>query len=450
MSTALLNSEIYRDLVGTGEMRELFSDKGTLSRWLDVEAALANACAGAGVIPQSAADEIATKAHPKYINMEKLKERADIVGRAIAPMATQLAEACEGDAGSYVHWGATTQDIMDTGVILQMRDGFDIVERDLKRLTQVLCALADTHRKTLMAGRTAGQQAMPTSFGLKAAGWAMELHRHMERLNEARVRVLTGQFGGAVGTLAWLGDKGLDVQARMMAELDLAVPVLTWHTSRDTIAEAGLLFIAITQTLGKLADEIHNLARSEISEVSEAFKPGRGSSSTMAQKRNPRFAEFVVAISRMTRAHATTLMDAMVQEHERAGGPWIPEWEAIPDIFILTGGALGQSISMMDTLHVDKARMRKNLDLTQGLLMAEAVTVALARQVGKQKSHSLVTDACSEARDGDEDLLDVLTRTRAITDAVPPTELKDLLDPANYLGETQKIIDHVLEKIGTP
>jgi 3-carboxy-cis,cis-muconate cycloisomerase len=447
MSTALLNSEIYRDLVGTEEMRNLFSDECSLTRWLDVEAALANACASSGVIPQSAATEIAAKAHPAHIDIQKLKERADIVGRAIAPMAAQLAEACSNDAGSYVHWGATTQDIMDTGVVLQIRDGFEIVERDLKKLIQVVGALADTHRHTLMAARTAGQQAMPTSFGLKAAGWAMELNRHLERLHEARPRILVGQFGGAVGTLAWLGDNGLDVQAQMMKELELGVPIITWHSSRDRIAEAGMLLIAISQTLGKVADEIHNLARSEISEVSEAFKPGRGSSSTMAQKRNPRFAEFVVAISRMTRAHATTLMDAMVQEHERAGGPWIPEWEAIPDIFILTGGALSQSISMLDGLQVDKTRMRTNLDANKGLLMAEAVTVALAQRVGKHKAHSLVTGACSEAREQNVELLDILIRTEEIIDKIPPNELPLLLDPANYLGETQKIIDHVLAEI---
>jgi 3-carboxy-cis,cis-muconate cycloisomerase len=364
-------------------------------------------------------------------------------------MAAQLAESCSDDAGSFVHWGATTQDIMDTGIILQMRNGFDFVERDLKKLIQVAGELADTHRQTLIAARTAGQQAMPTTFGLKAAGWAMELYRHLERLNQSRPRVLVGQFGGAVGTLAWLGDKGLNVQALMMKELGLGVPVLTWHSSRDRIAEAGLVLIAISQTLGKLADEIHNLARSEISEVSEVFKPGRGSSSTMAQKRNPRFAEFVVAISRMTRAHATTLLDAMVQEHERAGGPWIPEWEAIPDIFILTGGALSQSINMLDGLQVDKTRMRNNLDANKGFLMAEAITVALAQILGKHKAHNLVTDACSEAREKNIELLDVINQSREITENLQPDELVALLDPTNYLGETQKIIDYVLGEIGS-
>ena len=377
--------------------------------------------------------------------MKTLKNDMQIVGRVIAPIVKQLTTVC-GDQCAYVHWGATTQDIMDTVVVLQIRDAFAIIDKDVNELITILKRLTHEHRDTLMAGRTAGQQALPTTFGLKSVVWLQELMRHQERLSQCKPRILIGQFGGAVGTLASLRDQGLKVQAELMEELGLGQPLVTWHAARDRFVEVYLILTMMTASLGKVATEIGSLMQTEISEVFEGYVPGRGSSSTMPQKRNPRFAEFIPAISKLSNHNAGLMLEAMSREHERSGPPWIAEWAALPEIFILASGALQQSIAMLDGLDVRKERMRENLELTNGLILSESVMMALAPHLSRLGAKKIVGQACEQALKEKRHLRDVLAEMPDVSKHLSKEKLGALFDPANYIGLAGEIIDEALKK----
>jgi 3-carboxy-cis,cis-muconate cycloisomerase len=445
MPSTLIDSKIYKDLFGTEEMRDIFSDDSYIGRCVRVEAALAKVQGNIGVIPKDAAKTIIKMATPKAIDRKALKDDMEIVGRVIAPIVKQLTAAC-GDQGAYVHWGATTQDIMDTVVVLQIRDAFAIIDKGVNEIIHILKRLTHEHRDTLMAGRTAGQQALPTTFGLKTVVWLEEMLRHQERLVQMKPRILTGQFGGAVGTLASLGDQGLHVQAALMKELDLDQPLVTWHAARDRFVEVCLTLTMMTGSLGKFATEVGSLMQTEISEVFEGYSPGRGSSSTMPQKRNPRFAEFIPAITKLANHNAGLMLEAMSREHERSGPPWMAEWAALPEIFILTSGALQQSIAMLDTLDVRKERMRENLELTNGLILSEAVMMALAPYLSRLGAKKIVGQSCEIALKENKHLRDVLAKMPDVSKHLSKKELDALFDPANYLGLAGKIIDEALKK----
>ena len=445
MPSTLIDSKIYKDLFGTEAMRDIFSDDTYIDRCVRVEAALAKVQGNIGVIPKDAAKTIIKMATPKAIDRKALKDDMEIVGRVIAPIVKQLTAAC-GDQGAYVHWGATTQDIMDTVVVLQIRDAFAIIDKGVNEIIHILKRLTHEHRDTLMAGRTAGQQALPTTFGLKTVVWLEEMLRHQERLVQMKPRILTGQFGGAVGTLASLGDQGLHVQAALMKELDLDQPLVTWHAARDRFVEVCLTLTMMTGSLGKFATEVGSLMQTEISEVFEGYSPGRGSSSTMPQKRNPRFAEFIPAITKLANHNAGLMLEAMSREHERSGPPWMAEWAALPEIFILTSGALQQSIAMLDTLDVRKERMRENLELTNGLILSEAVMMALAPYLSRLGAKKIVGQSCEIALKENKHLRDVLAKMPDVSKHLSKEELDALFDPANYLGLAGKIIDEALKK----
>ena len=445
MPSTLIDSKIYKDLFGTEAMRDIFSDDSYIDRCVRVEAALAKVQGNIGVIPKDAAKTIVKMATPKAIDRKALKDDMEIVGRVIAPIVKQLTAAC-GDQGAYVHWGATTQDIMDTVVVLQIRDAFAIIDKGVNEIIHILKRLTHEHRDTLMAGRTAGQQALPTTFGLKTVVWLEEMLRHQERLVQMKPRILTGQFGGAVGTLASLGDQGLHVQAALMKELDLDQPLVTWHAARDRFVEVCLTLTMMTGSLGKIATEVGSLMQTEISEVFEGYSPGRGSSSTMPQKRNPRFAEFIPAITKLANHNAGLMLEAMSREHERSGPPWMAEWAALPEIFILTSGALKQSIAMLDTLDVRKERMRENLELTNGLILSEAVMMALAPYLSRLGAKKIVGQSCEIALKENKHLRDVLAKMPDVSKHLSKEKLDALFDPTNYLGLAGKIIDEALKK----
>ena len=352
--------------------------------------------------------------------------------------------AALGDAGRYVHWGATTQDIVDTGVVLQLRDAFDIIERDIAAVTAALEKLARLHRDTPMAGRTHLQQALPITFGYKAAVWLSMMQRHAGRLAQLKTRVLVAQLGGAAGTLASLGAKGLDVRREYARELGLAEPAITWHVARDGIAEAVQFLGLVAGTLGKIGFDVMLLMATEIGEAFEPFESHRGASSTMPQKRNPISSEILVANAKAVRANCGLMLDAMVQDFERATGPWHVEWIAVPEAFILTAGSLRQAAFMLGGLTVDAARMRQNLDMTGGLIVAEAVMMGLAPHLGRQAAHDLVYDACRAAISGKRTLLDVLRADAKVTAALDDARLSALCDPANYLGTAREMVDRVL------
>ena len=306
-----------------------------------------------------------------------LRHETDIVGYPILPLVHQLVKQC-GEAGRYVHWGATTQDIMDTAVALQVREGLRIIEDDITALRGILADLSRRHRNTPMAGRTHLQQALPITFGYKTAIWLAMFDRHAERLEQLRPRVLVGEFAGAAGTLASLGDKGLDVQKAFCEELGLGVPVSTWHVARDGLAETINFLGLVTGSLGKIALDVMIMASTEFAEVYEPFVKGRGASSTMPQKRNPISSELMLAAAKGVRQHAGLMLDAMIHDFERATGPWHAEWMAIPEAFVLTAGALHQAKFALGGLIVDEARMAQNLDMSKGLIVAEAVMMHLA------------------------------------------------------------------------
>jgi 3-carboxy-cis,cis-muconate cycloisomerase len=442
-STTVLDSILFRDAFGTPVMREVFSDFSLISRYAEVEIALAKAEARCGVIPAEAAVEIADRTDVGAFDFDLLRSETDIVGYPILPLVHQMAKQC-GEAGRYVHWGATTQDIMDTALVLQVRAGLDIIEGDIAALRGILADLSKRYRDTPMAGRTHLQQALPVTFGYKTAIYLAMFDRHAQRLAQLKPRVLVGQFAGAAGTLASLGDRGFEVQQALCEELGLGIPVSTWHVARDGLAEVVNFFGLVTGSLGKIALDIMLMASTEFGEVYEPFVKGRGASSTMPQKRNPISSELMLAACKGVRQHAGLMLDAMVQDFERATGPWHAEWMAIPESFVLTAGALHQAKFALGGLIVDETRMADNLDISRGLIVAEAVMMGLAPHIGRQEAHDLVYDACRIANDKGITLADALSADPRVTSRLDRATIDRLTSPTNYLGLAPEMVDRVL------
>ncbi|MCW2473081.1 MULTISPECIES: adenylosuccinate lyase family protein [unclassified Symbiopectobacterium] len=444
MASNVLDSVLFRDAFGTPAMRAVFDDHELIRKYVIVEVALAKAQARCGVIPEAAAQEIAQRCNADTLDFDLLRHETEIVGYPILPLVHQISKQA-GESGGFVHWGATTQDIMDTAVVLQIRDAFELIEQEIKTLRGTLAGLAKRYRTTPMAGRTHLQQALPVTFGYKAAIWLDMFDRHQERLDQARPRILVGEFAGAAGTLASLGDKGLEVQKALMEELGLGVPVSTWHVARDGFAEAVNLLALMTGSLGKIAYDVMLMASNEFGELYEPFVKGRGASSTMPQKRNPISSELMLACAKGVRQQAGLMLDAMVQDLERATGPWHAEWIAIPESFILSAGALHQANFMLSGLIVDEQAMARNLDMTKGLIVAEAVMMGLAPYIGRQDAHDIVYDACRIVNEKGGRLADVLNAMPNVADRLAPELIERLTDPTNYLGMAPEMVDQVLK-----
>ena len=444
MPVSIIDSGIYGNLFGSDAMRAVFSERGQVQKWLDVEAALARVQGRLGIVPEDAAAEISGKADADLIDMDLMREEVDRVGYAIMPLVHRLAALCEGDAGRYVHWGTTTQDIKDTGVVLQIRDALDLVEADLIAVRDGLARLARKYRDTPMAGRSHLQHALPITFGYKAAVWLAPIERHLERLEQLRPRVLVGQFSGAAGTLASLHGRGLEVCDALMEELSLARPAIAWHTARDTIAETLAFLALVTGSLAKIATDVVLLTATETGEVFEPFAPGRGGSSTMPQKRNPVSSELILACAKQVQSRAALVMDAMAADLERSTGPWHVEWAALPEAFVLASGALAQARFVVEGLRVDPDAMRANMDLTRGLIVSEAVMMGLAPALGRQAAHDLVYEACRIATDERRALLDVLQGMPEVTAKLDRDALAQLCEPGNYVGEAPEMVDRLL------
>lgn len=434
-------------MYATPEMCAIFDPRQQVQYWLDVEAALARAQARLGIIPAGAAEEINRRARAEAIDMEKLRDGTRLVGYPILPLIQQLAALCEGEAGGYVHWGATTQDIMDTAVVLQLRDALHYLTRDLNALIDILCALAQRHSRTVMAGRTHGQHALPITFGFKVAVWIDELRRHSERFAACRSRLLRCQLGGAAGTLASLGSDGWKVHQALAEELQLDPAPITWHTARDNLCEFVALCSMLSATLGKMANEVASLQKTEVAEVSEAFVPGKGSSSTMPQKRNPILCEMVVGLARLMTQPVATMLAAMMPEHERAMGEWHIEWAAIPQTCCFTAAALHHSLAIFDGLTVSAEAMQKNLALTQGHIVAEAVQMRLATHIGRHRAHDLMYKACLITDQNGQSLRSVLLEMPEVRSILSESELDRLLDPANYIGLAVEMTDNIVDSV---
>jgi 3-carboxy-cis,cis-muconate cycloisomerase len=445
MSPHVVDSAYLRDLYGTDELQEVFSDHGQLQSWLDFEAALARAEAAEGLIPAAAAEEITRRARAEMIDMAAMRQGVNATGHPLVPLIRQLAGLCAGDAGGYVHWGATTQDVTDTGLVLQVKRAFDIIGRDLRALEEALAELARRERDTLMAGRTHGQHATPITMGFKVAVWLDEARRHRARLAEAAPRVLVGEFAGASGTLASLGEPGLAVQRRMMADLGLGVPAIGWHTGRDRLAEAVTVLAMVAATLGKIAHEVVLLQKSEVAELEEPFQMGKIGSSTMPHKRNPMQCEGIMAQARLARALVPAALESMgTAEHERDWSAVHTEWAIVPEACLLTGGALAQTLRVIRDLIVYRERMRTNLDALHGLMLSEAVMLRLGEAIGRQEAHEVVYEAAMAAYEQARPLRDLLLADERVTQHVSASELDDLLNPEAYSGLAGEFVDRVV------
>jgi 3-carboxy-cis,cis-muconate cycloisomerase len=443
----VIDSQLFKDQFGTEAMRRIFSDENVVQKWLDVEAALAKVEAELGVIPERAAAEICRKSKVEYYDLDSMKREMDRTSHPIVPLLRAIKDVCEGDAGEFVHWGATTQDIMDTGTVLQIREALDEIEPNLRKMIELAGALARNHRSTVMAGRSHGQQALPITFGFKVAGWAAELGRNLERFAQMRKRVLIGQFSGAVGTLAALGKDGDAVQSRLMAELGLINPPITWHTSRDAMADITCTLAICVATIGKIAHEIYSLQKTEVAELEEPFSTGKVGSSTMPHKRNPPTCEGIVAIARIVRGIVPMAIEGVMAEHERDKVVLQVEREYISRLFSMTDAAVKKMNYVLGGLTVRPANMRRNLDIQKGLLMSEPVMMALGHKLGRQMAHELVYEICMDAFTQAEPLRDALLKHPEIASRISETELDAMLDPSSYLGMAETFVDRVLASL---
>src|SRR5580698_5612361 len=444
MPTSYIDSVVFRDIFSTEAMRRVFSDENRIQKYLDFEAALAKAQARLGIIPKEAGEEVVRHCNVAEIDFAKLKTQTERIGYPVLPVVQQLVALCRDGLGEWCHWGATTQDITDSATVMQIREGLALVEADLNGIADALAALARKHRDTPMAGRSNLQQAVPITFGYKMATLLAAFERHKQRLKELRSRVLVGEFGGAAGTLSSLAGRGLETQAELMKELKLGQPAIAWHTVRDTIAEVGCFLGLVTGICGKIALDVKLLMQTEVEEVYEPFAEGRGSSSTMPQKRNPISSVYITATASLVRQHVAALLDAMVEDHERATGPWEIEWIAVPEIFSLAAGALAQTRLMVSGLVVDENKMRANLDITRGLIVSEAVMMGLGPHIGRQYAHDLVYDICRQVIATGRPLVDLLAENPEVAKYLDRAALERLCDPANYLGQAGEMVDRVL------
>ncbi|MBK3465082.1 3-carboxy-cis,cis-muconate cycloisomerase [Pseudomonas sp. MF6776] len=429
------------------DMREVFCDQGRVQAMLDVEAALARAEARVGLIPASAVAPIENACRADLYDFAVLGEAIATAGNSAIPLVKALGKqiaATDAEAERYVHLGATSQDVMDTGLVLQLRQALDLIESDLAQLADSLAAQAQRHAATPMAGRTWLQHATPVTLGMKIAGWLGAVTRSRQRLRELKPRLLVLQFGGASGTLAALGEQALPIAQALAEELQLTLPEQPWHTQRDRVVEFGAVLGLIAGSLGKLGRDISLLMQTEAAEVFEPSAPGKGGSSTMPHKRNPVGAAVLIGAATRVPGLVSTLFSAMPQEHERSLGLWHAEWETLPQICCLVSGSLQQARLLADGLEVDAARMARNLDLTQGLVLAEAVSIVLAQRVGRDTAHHLLEQCCKRAVAEQRHLRAVLGDEPQVTAQLSSAELDNLLNPAHYLGQAQVWVERAV------
>ena len=437
-------SQMSEALFSTPSMSTTFSTMAHVRAMLAFEAALAQAEARAGIIPQEAARAIAAACDVERFDIAALYRESAMAGTPAIPLVRMLTARVEGEARKYVHWGATSQDAIDTALMLQMRDGLDLLAAGLLAVCASCAALAEKHRHTLMAGRTLLQQALPITFGLKAARWLALATRQVEALQEQREKALAVQLGGAAGTLASLGEQGLHVVELLGAALHLPMPDLPWHTERDRVAGIAASLGVVSGAMAKIAGDVALLAQTEVGEVSEGAAPGKGSSSAMPQKRNPVDATGAIAAARLAIGEVPVILSAMQQEHERAVGGWQAEWAAIPHLFCYTASAVEHVRGAVSELEVDEARMKANLDASGGLIMSESLTMTLARKVGRPEAFRIVQSIGKQVAQSGKTLLQAALADKDTRAILSPEEIDAALDPARYLGSTDVFIDRAL------
>jgi len=448
MSTSL--SPLLAPMLSSAAMRAVCDDAAFVQHMLDFEGALARAEAATGVIPAATAGAISKACQAGSFDIATLADAAAKAGNLAIPLVKMLTAnvaKADAEAARYVHWGATSQDVIDTATALQLRAGIDALLVDLDRAVAGFAKQAKQHRQTAAVARTWLQHALPMPFGLKLAEYAAALHRSRARLKRLRAEALVLQFGGAAGTLAALGDKGLIVAEQLAKELSLPLPEAPWHTHRDRIADAASAFAILAGTCGKIARDISLLMQTDVAEAFEPAGEGRGGSSTLPHKRNPVAAATALAAATMAPNLAATIFAAQVQDHERSAGSWHAEWPTLPMLMLVTSGALAAIVEISEGLEIDVARMRANLDSTHGLVMAEAVSMALAEKAGKSEAHHIVEAASRKAIETKKHLRDILAGDTRVTAHLDANKLKSLFEPMSYQGASQALIDRLLASL---
>ena len=444
MPVSVFDMQSLQHLWGTDELRAIFGEENRVQKWLDFEAALAGAQAEMGIIPAAAAQEIAGKAKVENIDIAAMSAEIRRIKHSLVPALKQLQAACSKENGEWVHYGATTQDVVDTGVALQLKEFHAVALRDMRAVGQELARLALAHRDVPMAGRTHGVQALPITFGHKCALWLDELGRHHERLVQAAPRVLVGMLAGAVGSQASLGAWAVELEERMLRKLGLGVPAISWAPARDRFTEYANLLAMIGATLSKIGNELFNMQRNEFGEVEEGFSEGKLGSSTMPHKRNPTSAENLAGLSRPLRYNAAMMVEGMVQEGERDGIAWKMEWKALPECCLIAGAMLFQAKNLLAGLKVNADVMAANLDKMRGYLLSERVMLELSERVGKQTAHEWIYEASMHGITGKLGFADAMRQHKGLGELLSEAEIQDLTNPSAYLGQCGASVDRVI------
>jgi 3-carboxy-cis,cis-muconate cycloisomerase len=435
-------------LFGWRALDSLFSARSIVQQMLDVEAALARAEAATGVIPHEVMSSVVSKCDADLFDLNSLAQAGVNSGNIAIPLIkalTALVAEVDNRAAGYVHWGATSQDIIDTALVLQLRQAMTLIESDLSRLCESISGLVKLHKRTPAAGRTWMQHAVPIVLGMKFAGWLDALHRHLERIQQARERLLVIQLGGAAGSLASLGAPGIEVQRAFAAELGLGLPAIPWHSHRDRLVEAATVLGLLTGTLGKIARDLSILSQTEIGEVLEPSSGGRGESSAMPQKRNQVTAAVVLSAAIRAPGLVSTMLAAMPQENERGLGGWHAEWETLPELVRLAGGALHHLAEIAGSLEIHPDRMLQNLQASNGLIFSEPLAMALAMHVGRPAAYAVVESCAREALSTGESLRGVAARNDQVTRYLSQEDLDRLFDSLSYYGSSDEFIERVLK-----
>jgi 3-carboxy-cis,cis-muconate cycloisomerase len=440
---------LFTPMLRASPLTEIFSEDNTIQGMLDFEAALARACAKCGVIPESVITVISAQCQADKLDSLALAQAAAGAGNLAIPLVKQLTanvKRQDQQAARYVHWGATSQDVIDTGLVLQLREAFLASEVLFEQLISALTKQIQHHQHSVMAGRTWMQHALPITFGLKLAGTLDALLRWQQRLHEIKPRVLVLQFGGAAGTLASLKEQGITVAQTLASALDLHQADTPWHSQRDRLLETAAWFAGVASTLGKFASDFSLLMQTEVAEVGEPIAEGRGGSSTMPHKRNPVSCAAILTANTRIPGLMSTMYASQNQQHERALGGWQAEWEVLPQLITLAGGVMQTSLDLLNGMQVNTAKMRANLDITHGLIMAESVTLALAEFMGKQPAHHLVEQFCHRALDENQSLAALLAENPQVTPYLSSTQIEQLLDPQHAIGSNDAFIRQVLAR----
>lgn len=445
MASSMIDSALYRNSFGTPEMREIFDDRSIIANMLAIENAMAAVQGELGMIPEDAVREIIDKGKADNMDFEAIEEQINRVGHSLVPIIRYWQSICQGNAGEYIHLGATTQDTLDTAFMLCYKKGFEAIYRDAREMEAHCLELVKTHKNTVMAGRSHTQQAIPITFGYKAAVWASELRRDIERMQECYRRCFVGELFGAVGTLASFGDNGLYIAEESIRRVGLDVPQIAWHVSRDRIAEIVSALGILCCTVGRIGKEIASMQATEVGEVAEKFRMGAVGSSTMPHKRNPNGPEAMQMLARSVKASMALTMESMFCEHERDGAFWKLEWKSVSDVIIMAGACIAKGKTVLQNLDVFPDVMRENLRKLHGLMLSELVMLELGEKVGKQTAHEIIYKVSMKSFEQKADFADMLMEDEAVSRFFTRAQIDDILAPERYTGQSALLAQRVYD-----